>query len=251
MTFETYQYLIYAWMALGVVISLVLLQVAAPYGRHTTSHWGPQISNKLGWMLMEMPGMIILLYFMLSNGSAQHLVTGVMVSFYVFHYINRVFVYPFRIHTRGKKMPVVIVCMAICFNTINGFFLGYYFGHFASYTNDYFYSPHFIAGTVVFVLGIVINWTYDTKLIHLRQSGETGYVLPFGGLFNRVSCPNLFGEIIEWSGFALLCWNLPAVSFLIWTVANLLPRALWHHKWYKQRFMEYPTGRKALFPFIL
>ena len=67
MNYETYQHLIYAWMALGVVISLVLLKVTAPYGRHTTSSWGPLISNRLGWMLMEMPGMMVLMYFLLSG----------------------------------------------------------------------------------------------------------------------------------------------------------------------------------------
>lgn len=251
MNFVTYQHLIYTWVALGVVISLVLLKVAAPYGRHTTSHWGPQINNRLGWILMEMPGMMVLIYFLITSRSCRHLATWILAAFYIIHYINRVFVFPFRIHTKGKKMPVVIVCMAICFNTINGFFLGYYFGNFAQYTTDYFFSPQFIAGTVLFILGLLINWTYDNKLIHLRLPGETGYVIPSEGLFKWVSCPNLFGEIIEWSGYALLCWNLPAISFLVWTVANLLPRALWHHKWYKQQFSEYPAERKALFPFVL
>ena len=51
MTYETYQHLIYTWMALGAVISMILLRVAAPFGRHTTSHWGPVINNRLGWMV--------------------------------------------------------------------------------------------------------------------------------------------------------------------------------------------------------
>jgi hypothetical protein len=34
-------------------------------------------------------------------------------------------------------------------------------------------------------------------------------------------------------------------------LANLLPRALAHHRWYKQRFPEYPSERKAIFPFLL
>lgn len=251
MTYETYQLLITTWMAIGAVISLILLRVAAPFGRHTTTGWGPLISNRLGWMMMEMPGMLLLMYFVLSNGAAQNRVTGVLVGFYMFHYINRAFVYSFRTHTRGKKIPVAVVCLGICFNVVNGFFLGYYFGHFAHYMNDYFFTPQFMAGTALFVMGIYINWKYDTILIGLRRPGETGYVIPLGGLFERVSCPNLFGEIIEWSGYALLCWNLPAVAFLVWTVANLLPRALWHHKWYKKRFEEYPAERKALFPFFL
>jgi len=66
-----------------------------------------------------------------------------------------------------------------------------------------------------------------------------------------VSCPNLFGEIVEWSGFAMMCWNLPALSFAIWTAANLIPRAISHHRWYRQRFADYPAARKAVIPFIL
>ncbi len=251
MTYETYQHLIYSWMVLGVVISLVLLRVAAPFGRHTTSGWGPMINNRMGWMVMEMPGMMLLMYFVITNITSQNIVTGVLVGFYMFHYINRAFVYSFRIHTRGKKIPAIVVCFGICFNLVNGFFLGYYFGHFAQYSLDYFITPQFIAGTALFGTGIYINWKYDNKLIHLRRSGDTGYVIPFGGLFEWVSCPNLLGEIIEWSGYALLCWNLPAVSFVVWTAANLIPRALSHHKWYKKRFGDYPEERKALFPFVL
>jgi hypothetical protein len=44
---------------------------------------------------------------------------------------------------------------------------------------------------------------------------------------------------------------MPALSFAIWTIANLLPRALQHHRWYQQTFSEYPAERKAVIPFIL
>jgi steroid 5-alpha reductase family enzyme len=30
-----------------------------------------------------------------------------------------------------------------------------------------------------------------------------------------ISCPNHFGEIIEWIGFAVIAWNLPALSFAV------------------------------------
>jgi protein-S-isoprenylcysteine O-methyltransferase Ste14 len=66
-----------------------------------------------------------------------------------------------------------------------------------------------------------------------------------------VSCPNYLGEIVEWTGFALLTWSLPAVSFAAWTVANLVPRALAHHRWYRERFPDYPRRRKALIPGLL
>jgi len=237
-------------MALAAAIFLVLLKVTAPYGKHTSTKWGPLIPNNLGWILMETPAMFVLMYFMIANASAQNAMTWVLVSFFMFHYLNRTFIFPFRIRTRGKKMPIVIVLMGFTFNLVNGFFFGYYFGNFSGRVNPDFIQPHIFLGVLMFVAGVYMNWDYDNRLIHLRRHGETNYVIPQGGLFKYISCPNLLGEIIEWTAYAILCWNLPAVSFLVWTAANLIPRALSHHRWYKKRFPDYPAERKAVFPFI-
>ena len=98
---------------------------------------------------------------------------------------------------------------------------------------------------------MAVNLKSDTILIGLRKNGETGYQIPGGFLFDFISSPNLFGEIIEWTGFAIMAWNLPALSFAVWTFANLFPRALNHHQWYKEKFPDYPVNRKAVFPFIV
>ena len=88
-------------------------------------------------------------------------------------------------------------------------------------------------------------------LIKLRPAKGNGYKIPYGGLFKYVSCPNFFGEIISWAGFALVAFNLPALSFLIWTLINLSTRALDHHRWYLKEFPEYDKDRKALIPYLL
>lgn len=251
MNYETYNNIMYGWMAIAVAVFFLLLKITAPYGRHASPKWGPQISNRMGWIIMEAPVMILLLYFVTRYSLNQNAVTYTLVAAFMFHYINRTFIFPFRIHTKGKKMPLIIVGSGICFNLVNGFSLGYYFARFANYSNQYFYSVNFIAGAILFVTGIFINWKADNILIGLRKPGDTGYTIPTGWLFNFISCPNLFGEIIEWTGYAIMCWNLPAVSFLVWTAANLIPRALSHHKWYKEKFKNYPGERKALFPFTL
>ena len=95
-----------------------------------------------------------------------------------------------------------------------------------TYNLSWLYDPRFIGGIFLFISGLIINWQADNILIHLRKPGETGYYIPKGGLFNYVSCPNHFSEIIEWSGFALMTWCLPALAFATWTFVNLLPRAL-------------------------
>ena len=148
-------------------------------------------------------------------------------------------------------MPVVIMSSGIFFNLANTFMLGYYFTCFAHYDNSWLTDARFLAGVILFFTGLFINWKADDILIHLRKPDETDYKIPRGWLFEYISCPNLLGELIEWGGFALLCWNLPALAFFIWSAANLAPRALAHHRWYKNKFPGYPGNRKAVIPFIV
>jgi 3-oxo-5-alpha-steroid 4-dehydrogenase 1 len=151
-------------------------------------------------------------------------------------------------------MPLVIVLNAILFNFMNAGLNGYFLSELADsskYQSDWLTTPHFIIGAVLFVVGMTINWKSDSILIHLRKPGETGYKIPRGFLFDYVSSPNLFGELVEWGGFALMAWNLPALTFMVWTFANLVPRAKNHHDWYHQKFSDYPKERKAVFPFVV
>ena len=145
-------------------------------------------------------------------------------------------------------MPLAIVGSAIFFNCINAGLNGYFLANFESYTLASFSQWNFYLGAALFVFGFFMNQVSDHILIHLRKPGETGYKIPVGFLFKYVSCPNLLGELVQWTGFALIAWNYPAVTFLIWTAANLLPRAIGHHRWYKNTFKEYPKSRKILIP---
>jgi hypothetical protein len=249
-SWPTYRSFLFGWILLAIVIFFLLLKITAPYGRHTSVKWGPLISNRFGWLIMEFPVLIVLFIILKPEAKNISLVSWILIGLFCLHYFNRVFIFPFRLHTKGKKMPLIIVLSAIFFNIVNGFSLGYYFAHFAGYTHEWFTDIRFIAGIILFFTGLFINWKADDMLIHLRKPGETGYKIPKGWLFNKISCPNLFGELIEWMGFALLCWNLPALTFFIWTAANLIPRAISHHKWYKEKFKEYPADRKAILPFI-
>jgi len=250
-SYKDFQTILFAWIALAVLVFFLLLKITAPYGRHTTSAWGPMISNRMGWLLMELPVLIVLFSFLFSAANKISLVSWVLAGLFSLHYFNRIFIFPFRLRTQGKKMPLVIVISAVFFNIMNGFSLGYFFSHFANYPDSWFTDNRFITGIILFFSGLYINWKADNMLIHLRKHGETGYKIPQGWLFNKISCPNLFGELIEWFGYAVLCWNLPAFTFLIWTSANLIPRALSHHQWYIEKFKEYPVNRKAILPFLV
>lgn len=244
--------LVYGWIAAALLIFPIVLKIVAPYGRHTTRRWGPLINNKAGWILMESPALFFFAGCFLFGSNHQTFVPWIFFGFWVFHYINRTLVFPFRLRTPGKMMPLAIVFMAIGFNLVNGFINGYYLGSLSvGYELSWLYDPRFLLGAAMFVMGLVFNWQSDNILIHLRKPGETGYKIPRGGLFSYISCPNHFSEIIEWLGFALMTWSLPGLAFAIWTIANLLPRAIHHHRWYRATFPDYPAERKAVIPFIL
>jgi 3-oxo-5-alpha-steroid 4-dehydrogenase 1 len=252
MTLHTLNILTGIWMALGIISFPLLLRVTQPYGRHVSEKWGPMINNKLGWIIQEAPSMIFFSIFFFTGSGVKTKVTYLFWGLWVLHYINRSIIFPLRTRTNNKKIPVVIVCSAIFFNFINGFLNGTYFGNFGgAYTDAYFSSLPFMTGIVIFSAGAYINNQADTTLINLRKPGETGYKIPEGGLFKFISCPNHFGEIIEWTGFAIMAGSLPAWSFALWTAVNLIPRALDHHKWYLQKLPDYPKTRKAVIPFIL
>ena len=249
---ETFYQLLWGWALLGLAVFILLLFIKAPYGRHSRKDWGPVIPNRLGWFIMEFPSLLVfVLCFLFGPGPIQ-LITWVFFALYVSHYVNRSLIWPWRTRTSGKLMPLVVALMAVCFNLINGFINGYYFSAFArEYSVEWLTDIRFILGALLYVGGSFLNWWSDQILLRLRKGGKKGYFIPQGGLFRWVSCPNFLGEILQWTGFAVMTWSPAALVFALWTFFNLVPRALSHHKWYRSTFPDYPSGRKALIPHIL
>jgi 3-oxo-5-alpha-steroid 4-dehydrogenase 1 len=103
----------------------------------------------------------------------------------------------------------------------------------------------------MFLLGFYWNNQADAILRGLRKPGETGYKIPYGGMFEYVSGANFFAETFEWLGFAIASSALGGLAFFVVTAANIVTRAVAHHKWYLEKFKgEYPKNRKAVIPFI-
>ena len=239
-----------AWIGLALVLFPIQLLVTAPYGRHVHSGWGPRISNRLGWSAMEFVSLVVFAALFLTGPVPKAPPAWIFFALWMAHYANRSLIYPWRTRTSGKTIPLAIVASATVFNVINAGLNGYYLGWLTPYPQSWLMDIRFIVGLILFVFGAAANLGADDRLISLR-SASTEYAIPCGSLFEHVSCPNHLGEIVEWLGFALMCWSLPALSFAIWTAANLIPRALSHHRWYAEKFANYPKGRKALIPFVM
>jgi protein-S-isoprenylcysteine O-methyltransferase Ste14 len=169
---------------------------------------------------------------------------------WLMHYVHRTFIYPFSQSGREKPYPLLLVLFAIFFNTLNGFVNGYGVFHLYHYDSSWLLSWQFITGAILFISGFSINKTADEKLRGLRAQNKDVYVIPQSWLFKYISSPHYFGEIVEWAGWAVMTWSLPGLAFFIFTFANLFPRAIASHRWYKKNFQEYPVKRKAVIPFL-
>lgn len=236
------------WTLLPVVLFFILLRIRVPYGRHATGHWGPMIDNHWGWFWMELPALVVFPAMVLLGPQTPNMHTWLLIGLWSVHYINRVLIFPFRIHTRDKKMPLLIAASAFFFNLMNGFVNGYYLGFVSARPTNMTLALVFM-GLGLFFAGFIINNRADSTLISLRKSNQ-GYQIPRGRLFQYISCPNHFGEILEWAGFALAAQNPAALSFAVWTFCNLAPRAKNHHDWYRKHFNDYPPDRKIVIPFL-
>lgn len=105
---------------------------------------------------------------------------------------------------------------------------------------------------------MAINIHSDYILRNLRKPGEVIYRIPkgktqiitsglhhislfqhtdtlcfltcAGGLFEYVSGANYLGEIMEWFGYVLSTWSLPTLSFALFSLCFIGPRAYYHHR---------------------
>jgi protein-S-isoprenylcysteine O-methyltransferase Ste14 len=249
--YHYYRILLWGWLVVAVGVFTVLFFITAPYGRHVRKGWGLGIDSRWGWCMMEAPAALGFgLWFVLGGITPS----GVLLVFFIMwqvHYVYRAFIYPRRLREWKKQMPVLIVGLALFFNLVNSYLNGRYLFKFSGgYSTEWFYDLRFIGGVVLFVFGFFVNHQSDEILLRLRNAQESEYKIPHGGLYRWVSCPNYFGEIIEWMGWSLATWSWPGLVFAVWTAANLVPRARSHHRWYKEQFPDYPHNRKILIPFL-
>ena len=234
------------WIVLfsAAAIFPVLFFVTAPYGRHFRPGWGPALGSRLGWVAMEWPSVVLFAAVWIANPRFGTPMVTVLGLLWLLHYLQRTFVFSLLLRGSGKRQAVLTVVLANVFNALNAT------GYAASLVDRPFDAP-FGGGVVLFVMGLLLNVLSDHLLRRLRTPGESGYKVPFGGGFAYVSAPNYLGEIVEWLGFALAAGTLAAWAFALFTFANLAPRALANHRWYRETFPDYPAERRAVIPGVL
>ena len=258
---NTYYIIMNCMAVMAVIVFIALFYFKAGYGYLSTSNWGPKISNRTAWILMEAPAFIFMLYYTvrfalsgIDTGNSKT-VLYIMSGMYLFHYFQRSFIFPLMM--RGKsKMPIAVMLMGMTFNTFNAYIIGEWLYdpslNGGMYRLDWLWSPQFIIGTLIFIAGMAINLHSDHVIRNLRKPGDTKHYIPRKGLYKYVTSANYFGELTEWIGFAILTWSPAGLLFAVWTFANLGPRAKSLTEKYEAEFGEEYTklNKKHIIPFI-
>jgi 3-oxo-5-alpha-steroid 4-dehydrogenase 1 len=294
-------------MVLSSIVTLIILQYkTAPFGKHTnisTSSTSSKSSNsdgfgfkvpaKVAWILMESPALIFPIYYFTQRYNTPPpsspplpLPNLIIQGCFILHYVNRAFIYPFRMRG-GSPMPFSIMLMGALFCLWNGFIQAKYLlgscpssGGLSgehSFPQSHLSNPVFLFGFFLFGSGLTLNLQADNILRSLRPPGGGGlgsYKIPYGGLFKYVSGGNFLAEIVEWIGYGMMMsdvglynsntlttgafhwtntvmWVNPGLAFAVFTFCNTAPRAAAHHQWYLRKFEGYnKLGRKGVIPFV-
>ncbi|KAF4723099.1 3-oxo-5-alpha-steroid 4-dehydrogenase 1 [Perkinsus olseni] len=242
--------------ALIVVFSAVLLVgifgITAAYGKMIESGYGSysfQIDPRLGWFLQEFPSLAFPLLCLLTQWSNLHPCQVLLLGMLILHYLQRSIIYPVLMHSH-RKTSISIVLYAFAFCCTNGSLQ-------SAWTRCVFdpsqiSAVQLVIGVSLYFTGLLVNLQSDHILRNLRRGAKDAqrYYIPYGGMFRFISCPNYFGEMMEWLGYAMASgWGLAPVTFAsgssqaFCTFANLFPRALQQHKWYQDPVLK-PASRR-------
>ena len=240
-----------------VVFAILFFAQPSTYGKlhvQGRSWLGPLISAKWCWMLFESPNLIWVFYGVNGLSASLPPANTLLLAWFGIHYFRRCILYPLSMSTTSKH-PIGTAVLAFLYCSINGYLQ---VQGLCQYNNRNVYSKstllridsfQFVCGCLLMLAGFFLVIVSDQTLLQLKRISGT-YQIPSGGGFHYVSSPHYLGEILEWCGFCIACGgSLESLSFAIWTIANLFPRALSQHQWYRQKFEDYPRDRKAIIPF--
>ncbi|CAN6249814.1 unnamed protein product [Urochloa humidicola] len=108
-------------------------------------------------------------------------------------------------------------------------------------------------GAAIFMWGSLHQFRCHAILGSLRELKDSDeYVIPCGDWFSRVSCPHYLAEIVIYFGLFIASGgsNIPLWFMLLIVIMNLSVSAVQTHKWYLQKFEDYPRSRYALIPYV-
>ena len=132
---RVYDFILLPWLILAIISFLFLFKVNAPYGKFSNNKWGKLFNYKTGWFIQEIVSPITFSYFFITGTADKNIISCILFTIWVGHYINRSIIFPIRL-SNAAKIPTSVILSAIFFNLINGFTNGYYLGNLAIFDSN-------------------------------------------------------------------------------------------------------------------
>ncbi|KAF2364287.1 Adenylate kinase 3/4 mitochondrial [Trinorchestia longiramus] len=223
------------YMTFGVLIYafiVLLMPMAAPYGRYRSNRYGFGVPARLAWCVQESPAFIVPLLMVITTRRSTYtaITNQICMGLFIIHYFQRSFVYSLLVQTKNKVpfMPCVSAFLTCLFF---GILQSVYFVNFYKYDDSvWLRKPYFWIGCSLYLFGMKLNLSSDSALRKLRTSQSNDYKIPRGGMFEKVSCANYLGEVLEMWGYAISSCAPPAIAHALFTTCFLTRRALQHHQ---------------------
>nr|XP_023907933.1 uncharacterized protein C9.08c-like [Quercus suber] len=281
---ENWELIVHLWQFFPLFTAIQWVTNFYPQGK-TSIDSRFNVPGKWAWFFMEIPGMLTVLYCMLS---IPHLSSNLnkpgeaglpwanwtMAFCYSTHYVYRAILSPLVLNPSMSPIHPLVFVSAFGWQICNGLSLGGWLGGYGP-TTVWDWSGRLYeieVGLVIMGWAFLGNVFHDDDLREIRRSAlkrqkaaaekdgkpitgvDKFYMLPKNGLFHYVLYPHYFCEWVEWAGFwvvgGLHC--VPARSFLLNEIATMLPRALQGREWYIKKFGKDKVGnRKAVIPGLL
>ncbi|XP_045116643.1 3-oxo-5-alpha-steroid 4-dehydrogenase 1-like [Portunus trituberculatus] len=237
------------WGSIGLVVASLILQDSSPSSRSTSSRF--LIPGRVARFLQDCPAFFIPMVLVARGKQKAYgsVVNQLCLGMFIMHFFQRCFISPLLMASQ-KPTRFLPFLLAFLTQIYNGILHGVYFVNYYRYNDEeWFYKPNFYIGFVLFLYGMKINIGADSIL--RKSEMQSQLQLPKGGWFEKISCPDYFGEIVEMWGYALASLAPPALVLASTTTLLLAHRARQSHQWYLKKYEDYPRTRKAVFPFLL
>jgi 3-oxo-5-alpha-steroid 4-dehydrogenase 1 len=250
---------VYVGFGIAALAFVASLFVSSPYGRFASASYGVEMDPRIGWFLMEIMATVSFIYFYIQGPNANHPVPMIFAGLFLIHYANRGFYFPFniRVHNGAKtSFSWLVVASGVLVTSLHGYLNAQWYSRFAEFLDwEWLSSPTCIAGLVIYEVGFWATIRCEYIMRHLRDGdGDSApivrYKIPQGFLFEYITSPQYFTELVAFFGWAVMTWSPAGAVIFCISFANLVPRAVQSQAWYRQKFDNYPPERKILIPFV-
>ena len=234
---KSYQ-IAYLFILLSLPTYITTIHNIGLYGKHAKTKL--TLNSKMAWTIMESSSIVSAVLTLSVNLNKK--VNILSAFFFLLHYIHRSFIYT-RFISSKSVTPINIFISSFIFCTLNGY----------CQASSWFYNKSTITelnkyiGIILFVFGMSLNILSDYYMLYQKKKYKK-YILPSSIFHKFILSPNYLGEIIEWIGYAILVNDIRATSFAIFTISNLVPRAVLNLDYYIELFNV--NNKKAIIPFI-